>query len=164
MSNLAYYTVWLVAGLGVIAIISALITRHLRQRVARRLMAIEAVHALDRYSEWVAAQRRSAFVQAEADEANAPLGALRAMGRQMPDLSPATEELFAVYGRLSTFLSSQQALRLHDPEAWLDSDHDAKFIEFWRQHLAAANGLEEKLRRIADEHDAQPEHGTGYPA
>jgi len=118
MSNFAYYLLWLAAGLVIIAVISAVITRHLRLRVLRRLKAVEVMGALSRYSEWVAAQRYCNFFQGDAPEVGPPLQEVRATGQQwFPELGAQAQELFAVHARLVEFLGSQQTLRLQDPEA-----------------------------------------------
>ena len=62
VSNIVYFTLWLVAALIAIALVSATIARSLRLREVRRLKSLELLDALGRYSEWVAAQRRATVV------------------------------------------------------------------------------------------------------
>lgn len=146
MSNLSYYLLWLAGGLLAIAIISAGITRHLRLQLLRRLKAAQALDALARYSDWVAAQGRTAFFQGDAREEDAPLQEVRRINRQwFPELSAETAEIFAVHARLIDFLWTQQMLRVSDPEAWLESDHERRFMELWRLHLRAVNQTVDKL-------------------
>lgn len=164
MSNFAYYLLWLAAGLVIIAVISAMIARHLRIRVLRRVKAAELADALNCYSEWVAAQGRCAFFQGGTPESECALQVLRAGGQQwFPELSTQAQEILAVHGRVVDFLRDQQVLRLHDPEAWLESDHDARFMELWRQHLWAVHVMLERLKALAGSRGAQQEPGT-YPA
>lgn len=164
MSSLAYYLLWLAGGLVVIAIISALITRHLKRRVMRRLKVGEVMDALMRYSEWVEGQRALPF-NGNLQEGASALRELRALGQQwFPELGAQAAQLGAVHARLVEFLTAQQALRLQDPEAWLESDHEARFMEQWREHAEVAQQMFDKLRLVAAGADAGPEGGTIFPA
>lgn len=150
MSNLSYYLLWLAGGLLAIAIISAGITRHLRLRLLRRLKAAQVLDALARYSDWVAAQGRTAFFQGDAREEDSPLQEMRKINRQwFPELSVEAAEIFAVHARLIDFLWTQHMLRVSDPEAWLESDHERRFTELWRLHSRAVNEIAEKLTLVA---------------
>ena len=165
MSNAAYYLLWLAAGLAAIAIASAFIARHLRQRVLRRLNAAALLAALDRYSEWVAAQRHFALSGISDQENSPPLQQMRVLHqRWFPELRAETEELLAVHALLSDFLSAQHVLRLEDPEAWLESEQDARFMDLWRQHLAAVHKLIHKLEPFAGACGAVQETGKTSPA
>jgi hypothetical protein len=147
VSSVEYYLLWLAAGLIAIAAVSAFITRRLRHSVARRLKAVELLDALGRYSEWVAAQRRNLLFQGEVQEDAGALADMGAIVRQwFPELAAAAVQVFAVHTRLLEFLSSQQALRLQDPEAWLESDHDLRFLEQWRELDVAVERLARELR------------------
>ena len=150
MSSQAYYLLWLAAGLAFTAIASAVITRHLRRREMRRLKGAELLDALARYSEWVAAQGRAVFFQADtADTTDAALLELGAVQQQwFPELSREAEEIFRVHGRLVGFLLSQRSLRSRDPEGWLESDQDAGYMRLWQQHCWAVQAMEHKLGRV----------------
>lgn len=165
MSHFTYYVLWLAAGLVVTAIISGLISRHLRWRVMRRLKAAEMLDALGRYSEWVAARRTTLLIQGDVRDDCAALREVRMIGQQwFPELAAAAAEIFSAHARLLGFLSAQQALRLRDPEAWLEADHDARFLEQWRHHLVAVHRLVENLMLVSEAGQAQARPGTASPA
>lgn len=165
MSYVEYYLLWLLGGLAVTAIVSALITQRLRRRVMRRLKAVELLDALGRYSEWVAAQRRNLLFQGDVREDACVLGEVRAIVRQwFPDLTAAAAQVFAVHTRLVEFLSAQQALRLQDPEAWLESDHDVRFVEQWRELDSAVERLARQLKLVGGFAAAGPEPGRTWAA
>ena len=154
MSNTLYFSLWLVAGLIAIALVSATIARSLRMRELRRLKALELLDALTRYSEWVAAQRRAPFFQGEGDEGLSPLEDARSIKHGwFPELAGDMVEILLVHNRLVDFLWNQQLLRSSDPEAWLESDHDTRFLELWRQHRYAIDGVQIKLRSLAHVHE-----------
>lgn len=151
MSNFEYYLLWLVAGLVIIAIASAFITWRLRRSVMRRVKAVELLDALGRYSEWVAAQRGSLLFQGDLQENASALTEVRAIAQQwFADLAAPAAQVFAVHTRLVEFLSAQQALRLQDPEAWLESDLDLRFLEQWREHVVAVQRMAQQLRLVCD--------------
>jgi hypothetical protein len=157
VSSLVYFSLWLVAALIAIALVSATIARGLRLREVRRLKALELLDALDRYSEWVAAQRRATFFQGEGEDAETPLEEARHIKQGwFPELADDLVEILIVHSRLVDFLWNQQLLRLKDPERWLESDHDSRFLELWRQHRYAVEGVQIKLRSLA--HIREPEH------
>ena len=156
MSNIVYYSMWLVAALVAAALISALIVRSLRVREIRRQKALELLDALARYSDWVAGQRRSAFFEGEGEEASAPLEEARRIRQDwFPELAGDLVEILVVHNRLVEFLWNQQLLRFKDPEAWLESDHDNRFLELWRLHRHALEAAEMKLRPLAHVEEQQ---------
>jgi hypothetical protein len=150
MSSAAYYLLWLAAGLVLTAVASALITLQLRKREVRRLKCDELLDALARYSEWVAAQGRGVFFQADTQGTTvAVLQELGAVQQQwFPELYREAEEVFAVHRRLIAFLLKQQTLRLRDPEGWLESDQDAGYMALWQQHCRAVQAMEQGLGRV----------------
>lgn len=160
MSNIVYYSLWLVAALVTMALISAMIVRSLRLREVRRQKALVLLDALGRYSEWVAAQRRAAFFEGEGEDASAPLEEARRIKQGwFPELAGDMVEILVVHNRLVDFLWNQQLLRFRDPEAWLESDHDTRFLELWRQHRDALETVQMKLRSLARvEESEQDEH------
>lgn len=165
MSNLTYYLAWLAAGLVAIALVSAAITRHLRLRVACRANAAQLLDALASYSGWVAAQRRVAFFQGDAQGEDSPLHEVRAIQQSwFPELSEETAQLLAAHAGLIDFLWAQQMLRLRDAEAWLESDHEARFMAFWRLHRHAVHAIGEKLKLVAGVMDEELEEGSTFPA
>lgn len=150
MSSAVYYLLWLAAGLVLTAIASALITLQLRKREVRRLKGDELLDALARYSEWVAAQGRGVFFQA--DTQGMTVAALQELGavqqQWFPELCREAEEVFAVHRRLIAFLLMQRTLRLRDPEGWLESDQDAGYMSLWQQHCWAVQAMEQRLGRV----------------
>jgi hypothetical protein len=153
VSNLAYYLIWLAAGLTAVAIASAAIALRLKSRVMRRVKASELLDALTRYSGWLAAQRAAAFFPDDTDAP--PLAEIAAIGRQwFPDLSGEMTGVLAVHERVLAFSSAQKRLRLQDPEAWLELDHEARFAELWREHLRAVQMLDARLRLATAAEDA----------
>jgi hypothetical protein len=66
-----------------------------------------------------------------------------------PELAGDMAELMAVHNRLVNFLHTQQALWLRDPERWLESQHDKRFLALWRQHRFALEALHRKLQQVA---------------
>lgn len=155
MSNIVYFSLWLVAGLIAIALVSATIARSLRMHEVRRLKARELLDALSRYSEWIATQRRAPFFQGEGDEGLSLLKAARNIEQGwFPELAGDMVEFLFVHNRLVDFLWHQQLLRSRDPEGWLESDHDTRFLELWRQHRYAIEGVLIKLRSLAHVQEA----------
>jgi len=165
LSNTLYYLAWLAAGLALTAVASAAITRHLRVRLSRRLKAAQLIEALAAYAGWVAAQRRAVFFQGEAQDSDAPLQVVRTLQREwFPELSEEAAQLFEVHARLIDFLWAQQMLRLKDAEAWLESDHDARFMQLWLLHRDAVQSMSEKLRALAGAGESSPETHSTFPA
>ena len=153
VSAIVYFSLWLVAALIAVALASATIARGLRSREVRRLKALELLDALDGYSEWVAGQRRVTFFQGEGEDAATPLEEARHIKQGwFPELAGDMVEILVVHNRLVDFLWNQQLLRLKDPERWMESDHDSRFLELWRQHRYALDGVRMKLRPLARVH------------
>jgi hypothetical protein len=165
VSNFSYYMAWLAAGLVVIAIISALIARHLRLRVLRRVKSGELLNALAGYSDWVTSQRHCTFFQGEPPEVELALQELELnLVELFPELAIPTRDLFVVHQRVIDFLHAQQTMRLEDPEAWLVSEHDSRFTELWRQHLAVSQTLAKRLHEVVVAEDAKQAAGSIFPA
>jgi len=145
-----YLGLCLVATLAGIAVLSALLARLRQGRELRRAQAQRMTTALERYSAWVLAQRLAAVFQGEGADAAAALDeACTIRLAWFPELAGDMAELMAVHNRLVNFLSTQQALWLRDPEHWLESEHDRRFMALWRQHRFALQALLEKLQRAA---------------
>jgi hypothetical protein len=162
---LLYHALWVAAALALIALASALIARRLRWSDLRRATAEQALDALARYSEWLALQRRTALFQGDRAAGSSPLAEVRrAQQASFPELAAALVPLLEVHARILDFLWQQQLLRTRDPEAWLESDHDARFMALWADQRLAVHGLAERLRRAAGEGlvDAEPE--SVFPA
>jgi hypothetical protein len=165
MGPLAYHALWVATALGVIALASALITRHLRWSDLRRAAAVEALEALARYSEWLALQRRNPGFQGDPAIDRSPLVQLRrAQQACFPELAAALVQLLEVHGRAMDFLWAQQLLRTRDLEAWLVSDHDARFEVLWREHRAAVNGMADRLLQLAGAGLLADRPGSAFPA
>ena len=165
VSPLAYNLLWPAVALLLVALASAVISRRVRWRDLRREAAEEALLALAGYSEWLAAQRRSPAFQGDRTPEAEALGRLRQLQQAVfPELGPAAGQLLDVHAAAVDFLWKQQLLRVRDPEAWLESDHDAGFMALWRQHREAVHRLADLLRQRAGGplRDAEPE--SVYPA
>ena len=165
MHGLLYHASWIAVALVLIAGASAWLSILARVRGTRRRHAEEALDALARYSEWLAAQRRHPQFQGDPLTATAPLARVRALQQAcFPELAPSMVELLEVHARLVDFLWRQHVLRLRDPEGWLESDHDRRFMALWREHSQVVHGLAECLRSRAGGLlvDAEPE--SVYPA
>jgi hypothetical protein len=148
MDTTLYLAAWLGAGLVAIAVLSWVLTRTRRASDQRRDDAQRLLHALHRYSAWVCSQRLNAVFRGESPEAAAALDQACAVRQAcFPALAGEMAELLAVHNRLLHFLCTQQALWQHDPENWLQSDHDARFMALWRQHRSALQALQAKLER-----------------
>lgn len=147
MDTTTYLAAWLCAALAAVAVLSWLLARHRRRNEARRAQAHRMLEALQRYSDWVGAQRLAAVFQGESAEAAAALDeACTVRLACFPELAGDMAELLAVHNRLVNFLGTQQALWLRDPEHWLESEHDKRFLALWKQHRFA---LEALLARLA---------------
>jgi hypothetical protein len=150
MDNTTYLAGCLSAALLVIGVLSWLLARYRRRNDERRLQAQELLQSLQRYSEWVCAQRLAAVFQGEGAEAAAALDrACTIRQASFSELSGDMAELLAVHNRLINFLGTQQALWLRDPEHWLESEHDKRFMALWRQHRSTLQALLEKLEKAA---------------
>jgi hypothetical protein len=156
VSTPVYFTLWLLAALLAIGFLSAYIARHRRLRTLRRQQAVRMMGALRRYSEWVASQRRATGFTGESAEAAQALdeAATLRIG-WFPELAGDMAEVLAEHNRLMQFLATQNALRLQDPEAWLESDHDNRFMALWRQQVYAMQAMREKLK-LLDTLDSEP--------
>ena len=151
MSTREYYLLWLAVGLLLTAIASGVITWQFRRRAARVLMAAEMLDALARYTEWVAAQGRVLFFQADLEgTTDGALQELQAVQREwFPELRSEADRLLTLHGRLVSFLLSQRKLRRQDPEAWLESDQDSGYLELWREHCETVQAMEVRLAPAA---------------
>lgn len=163
MPGLLYHASWIAVALALIAGASAWLSRRWRLRETRRQAAEEALDALARYSEWLAAQRHGQF-SGDRTDAAAPLARVRALQQaSFPELAPVLVQLLELHARLLDFLWRQQLLQVRDPEGWLESDHDGRFMVLWREHRTLVHALAETLRRCVGELlvDAEPE--SVYP-
>lgn len=150
MSPNLYLAGCLLVLLACIAVLSAVLARWKRRHDLRRMQAHQMTHALQRYSEWVSAQRLAVAFQGEGPEAAAALDeACTIRLAWFPELAGDMAELMAVHNRIVNFLSTQQQLWLRDPEHWLESEHDKRFMALWRQHRFALQALHEKLQQVA---------------
>jgi hypothetical protein len=148
MDTTTYLAACLLAALSVIGVLSWLLARYRRRHDARRKQAQRLLQALQRYSEWVGAQRMAAVFQGEGAEAAAALDeACTVRLAWFPELAGEMAELIGVHNRLINFLGTQQALWLRDPEHWLESEHDKRFMALWKQHRNALQALLAKLEQ-----------------
>jgi hypothetical protein len=145
-----YFAAWLLAALVLIGLLSAVLARTRGRQDLRRLQAEKLTAAVERYSAWVCAQRLAAVFQGESPEAADALDeACTIRLAWFPELAGDMAELMAVHNRLVNFLHTQQALWLRDPERWLESGHDKRFVALWRQHRFALEVLRQKLQQVA---------------
>ncbi|MDB5857829.1 MAG: hypothetical protein JWQ76_1518 [Ramlibacter sp.] len=145
-----YFAAWVLAALVLIGLLSAVLARTRGRQDLRRLQAEKLNQALERYSAWVCAQRLAAVFNGESAEAAAALDeACTTRMAWFPELSGDMAELTAVHNRLVNFLHTQQALWLRDPERWIESEHDHRFLALWRQHRLALEVLHDKLQQVA---------------
>jgi hypothetical protein len=150
MSDAAYLSLWLVLLLAGIAVLSALLTRrHRLLQASRRVQGERLLQALARYDDWVAQQRHAPGFRGESTEAAQALDeACTLRMTWFPELAADMAELLALHNRLLHFLSAQQALRLADAEAWLESEHDGRFVALWGQQRAAVLAMRQKLQLL----------------
>lgn len=150
MDTMTYLAACLIAALLMVALLSAVLVRADRQHGERRNQAVRLQQALARYSDWLIAQRLVAVFQGEGPEAAAALDeACTIRLAWFPELAGDMAELLAVHNRMLHFLASQQALWQRDPENWLASDHDKRFMALWKQHRFALQALLAKLQQAA---------------
>ena len=145
-----YLGAWLLAVLAGIAVLSLALARAKRRNDLRRGQARQLTQALQRYSDWMSAQRLAAVFQGEGPEAAEALDeACTIRVAWFPELAGDMAELLAVHNRVMNFLGTQQSLWLRDPEHWLESEHDKRFMALWRQHRFALQALLQKLELAA---------------
>ena len=150
MDTTIYLAAWLFAFLVGIGLLTWALARYKHRHDLRRIQAQRLLQALDRYSGWVCAQRLVAVFQGEPPEAAEALDeACTIRMAWFPDLAGDMAELLAVHNRIISFLGTQQALWLRDPEHWLESDHDKRFMALWRQHRFALQALLARLEQAA---------------
>lgn len=149
MEMTTYLAAWVLLALLAIGALGWLLARYKRHHDLRRVQAERLLRALHRYSEWVCAQRLAAVFQGEGAEAAAALDtACTIRLAWFPELAGDMAELMAVHNRLINFLSTQQQLWLRDPEHWLESEHDKRFMALWRQHRFALQALLARLQDV----------------
>lgn len=162
MNPAGYYLLCFAAGLLVCAALSFAIAAHLRMRELRRIQAMQLREALALYSQWIFSQRHAAFFDAEVQQAGTGLVRELCLLQQhcFPELTPQAREIFAVHEGLIAFMQAQDALRRQDAEAWLESDHDARFMELWRQHQSVTKSVITELDAFAA---SAPRRGPARP-
>jgi hypothetical protein len=162
MDTTTYLAACLLAALSVIGVLSWLLARYRRRHDARRKQAQRLLQALQRYSEWVGAQRMAAVFQGEGAEAAAALDeACTVRLAWFPELAGEMAVLIGVHNRLINFLGTQQALWLRDPEHWLE--YDKRFMALWKQHRNALQALLAKLEQatsVSIQTSAPPREST----
>lgn len=148
MESTTYLAAWLLLALLAIGWLSRWLARTRHRQDLRRMQAQRLLQSLQRYSGWICTQRLAAGFEGEGREAAAALDeACTIRLAWFPDLAAEMAELLAVHNRLLHFLSAQQALWLRDPEQWLQSDHDQRFLALWRQHRFALAALLARLEQ-----------------
>lgn len=150
MSSTTYLAACLLGALVAIGLLSWALAHYRRRHDLRLIRAEQMLQGLQRYSGWVSAQRMAAVFQGEGPEAAAALDEACTIRRAwFPELAGEMAELLAVHNRLINFLGTQQALWLRDPEHWLESEHDKRFMALWRQHRFALQALQSRLEQVA---------------
>jgi hypothetical protein len=149
MDTMIYMAACLVGALLAIGGLSWLLAGAKRRHDLRRIQAHLLLQALQRYSDWVSAQRLAAVFQGEGPEAAAALDqACTIRLAWFPELAGDMAEVLGMHNRLLNFLSTQQQLWLRDPEHWLESEHDKRFMALWRQHRFALEALQARLEQV----------------
>jgi hypothetical protein len=144
-----YLAAWLLLALLGVAALSWALAHYQRRNDLRHEQAQRLLGALQRYSDWVCAQRLAAVFQGEGAEAAAALDtACTIRLAWFPELAGDMAELMSVHNRMINFLSTQQQLWLRDPEHWLESEHDKRFMALWRQHRYALEALLTRLQQV----------------
>lgn len=164
MNSTFYLAVW-VAVVAAIAVLSWVLARHRSSQDLRRLQAQKLLAALQRYSGWVCAQRLVTVFQGEPPEAAEALDeACTIRLASFPELAGDMAQLLAVHNRILSFLGTQQALWLRDPEQWLRSGHDERFMALWRQHRFALQALLARLEQVTSArfHSPPPRRQSTY--
>ncbi len=157
MGELAYYLLWLLAGLLVAALVSASLAARWRRHVERRAEALALLDALSRYAVWAAAQLRNTAFSLQHEAAD--LALVEACGlqeRAFPELEPPLADLLAAHRRLADFPLAQQAQRQGDPEAGLETDSASERAALWHDHQAALAALTQRLQEEAEGAGARP--------
>ena len=150
MDPTTYLAAWLLLALVGVGILSWSLARYRRRHELRRDQAGQLLQALDRYSRWVRTQRLATVFEGEGPEAAAALDtACTIRLAWFPELAGDMAELLAVHNRLLHFLGTQQALWLRDPEHWLASEHDKRFMALWRHHGFALRAVLARLERVS---------------
>ncbi len=150
METTTYLAAWLLPAFLAVGALSWALARHKRRDDLRRQQAERLVQALERYSQWVCAQRLAAVFAGEGPDAAAALDAACTIRLAwFPELAGDMAEVLAVHNRLINFLGTQQQLWLRDPEHWLESEHDKRFMALWRQHRFALHALLARLEQVA---------------
>jgi hypothetical protein len=149
MDSTTYLAACLFLALLGVGVLSWLLARYRRRHDLRRIEAHRMLRALQRYSDWLCAQRLAAVFQGESRDAAAALDdACTIRMAWFPELAGDMAELMAVHNRIINFLGTQQALWLRDPEHWLESEHDKRFVALWRQHRFALEALLARLEQV----------------
>lgn len=150
MNNLVYFGLWIAAALVGIAFFSSWLAQYLRVRDLRRQQGLLLLDALERYCEWVVAQRRAPVFLGESNDAAQALDdACTIRLGWFPELAADMAELLGLHARLLDFLTRQDALRHSDAEAWLETDHDGRFMALWRHQHALYEAMQAKLFALA---------------
>jgi hypothetical protein len=154
-----------VAGVVLIGVLSSAFARQSNRRVQRRMNGAALLLALDRHCAWLVAQRQAMAEPQNSQPHSSALEEIRALQRQcFPELRAQVQPLLDLHARMIDFLVSQHALRLRDPEAWLKSNHDTRFMALLRQHFGAVQLLTAKLKAVSGATDWALEPGTESPA
>ncbi len=143
------YLVALLVGLLLAAVLSGVMVRRLQRRATRQARALRLLAALGRYAVWPAALR--APLADEIPEAPTPalLAEVQALqARGFPQAEPQMARLRQADGALREFLQAQQALKLRDTEAWLESDHERRLDGLCERLQAAIEALTHAVRDV----------------
>jgi hypothetical protein len=161
-----YYLLWLAAGLAVSAAVSAALTAHLRLRELRRFQAAQLRSALAQYSQWIHSQRHAAFFDADIQAVGTAFVRELCMLQQhcFAELAGQAHEILVIHEGLIAFMQAQDVLRRQDAEGWLESDHDARFMELWRQHQAVTQSVIGELDAFVASAPRQRAHAPEHAA
>lgn len=140
----------LVIALCAVAVMVWRVMRSRRASPQRLTQAHDLIQALDRYCEWVEAQRHIAFFTDESVHPDSPLERARAIKQaHFPELSQPMVELLMAHTALVDFFWSQQVQRMKDPAAWAAAnDHDMHYLALRGRMLDAVRHMAECCRDL----------------
>ncbi len=149
----------LLVGLLLAAVLSGVMVRRVRLRVTQRSKALRLLAALGRYALWPAALRGPLAEDMPDDLGDAPSRAALAevqalQARGFPQAEPQMARLRQADAALREFLQTQQALKLRDTEAWLESDHEMRLDGLCERLQDAIEALTHAVREAP-----APSHG-----
>ncbi|MFD0666910.1 hypothetical protein ACT80S_04260 [Ramlibacter sp. MAHUQ-53] len=138
MTGLAYHLAWMGLGLLLAAGLSAWLVARVGQHARREAQARGLLSALRLYALWLAAQRSGLGGAVERASVAAALRRAQACAGPLgPRVARAVADLAQADDAIERLSHRQRSLRRDDPEAWLDSDHEAQLAALRQRQEAA---------------------------